>query len=175
MKKEVHKERMKEVIEEDVEFTEQLFEECLATLKKRNNKKYDFILKAGCGLKKSLLALFRYVWTTEDKPEQWRRTTLIQLHKKNSKDDLGNYRHIHTKMDIPKLFGFMVISLAKIPIIQNMSKFQIGTVPGHRSQEHLFVLKMVISLYNHYQIAIYWLDLIIAYFITKPGIASRSP
>ena len=85
---------------------------------------------------------------------QWRRTTLIQLHKKNSKDDLGNYRHIHTKMDIPKLFGFIIISLAKIPIIQNMSKFQIGTVPGHRSQEHLFVLKMVISLYNHYQIAI---------------------
>ena len=111
-------------------------------------------MKAGGSLKKSLLALFKYVWTTEDKPEQRRRTTLIQLHKKNSKDDLGNYRNIHTKMEIPKLFGFMVITLAKVPIIQNMSKFQIGTVPGHRSQEHLFVIKMVISLYTLYKIAI---------------------
>ena len=32
-----------------------------------------------------------------------------------------------------------------------MSKYQIGTVPGHRSQEHLFVMKNLISLYNHYK------------------------
>ena len=32
-----------------------------------------------------------------------------------------------------------------------MSKYQIGTVPGHRSQEHLFVIKSVVSLYNHYK------------------------
>ena len=145
---------MNEIIQNDVEFSEELYNDCIKILKKRNNKKYDFIMKAGGSLKKSLLALFKYVWTTEDKPEQWRRTTLIQLHKKNSKDDLGNYRNIHTKMDIPKLFGFMVITLAKVPIIQNMSKFQIGTVPGHRSQEHLFVIKMVISLYTLYKIAI---------------------
>ena len=28
-----------------------------------------------------------------------------------------------------------------------MSKFQIGTKPGHRAQEHLFVLKSVLSFY----------------------------
>ena len=54
-------------------------------------------------------------------------------------------------MDIPKLFGFMVTSQAKIPIIQNMSKYQIGTVPGHRSEEHLFVMKMVMALYDKYK------------------------
>ena len=150
-KKEIHEERMNEVIEDDEEFSEAHFDECLKILKQRNNKKYDFILKAGNGFRKSLLALFRYIWTTEDKPEQWRRTTLIQLHKKGCKDDLSNYRNIHTKLDVPKLFGFMVITLAKVPIIQNMSKFQIGTVPGHRSQEHLFVMKNVISLYSHYK------------------------
>ena len=142
---------MAEVIENDVEFSETLYNDCLKILKKKNPKKYAFILKGGEALKKSLVALFRYVWTTEDKPDQWRRTILIQLHKKGSKDDMGNYRNIHTKMDIPKLFGFMVISLAKVPIIKNMSKYQIGTVPGHRSQEHLFVMKNVISLYEHYK------------------------
>ena len=150
-KKEVHEKRMNEVIENDVDFSEGLYDDCIAALKKRNPKKYMFILNAGSGLKKALLPLFRYIWTSENKPDQWRRTTLVQLHKKKSKDDLNNYRNIHTKMDIPKLFGFMVISLAKVPIIQNMSKFQIGTVPGHRSQEHLFVMRNVISLYHHYK------------------------
>ena len=103
-KKEVHKERMKEIIENDVEFSETLYDECLKTLKKRNNRKYDFLLKAGSALRKCLMALFKYIWTTEDKPEQWRRTTLIQLHKKGCKDEHGNYRNLHTKMDIPKLF-----------------------------------------------------------------------
>ena len=54
-------------------------------------------------------------------------------------------------MDIPNLFGLMVINQAKVPIIQNMSKYQIGTVPGHRPEEHLFVMKMVVSLYSHYR------------------------
>ena len=81
MKKEIHNERMAEVIENDVEFSETLYNDCLKILKKKNPKKYAFILKGGEALKKSLVALFRYVWTTEDKPDQWRRTILIQLHK----------------------------------------------------------------------------------------------
>ena len=36
---------------------------------------------------------------------------------------------------------------AKDTLIHNMSKFQIETKPGHRAQEHLFVLKSVLSLY----------------------------
>ena len=142
---------MNELLEDDVDFSQNLFNDCLEILKKRNNKKYDFIIRAGNSFRTSLFSLFKYIWTTEDKPEQWRKTTIIQLHKKNSKDDLDNYRNIHTKVDVPKLFGFMIITLAKVPIIQNMSKYQIGTVPGHRSQEHLFVMRNVISLYNHYK------------------------
>ena len=120
-------------------------------IRKKKNKKYEFIIKSGAALKEALFKLFKYIWSTEDKPEQWRRTTIIQIHKKNSKDDLENYRNIHTKMDIPKLFGFMVTNQAKIPIMQNMSKYQIGTVPGHRSEEHLFVMKMVMALYDKYK------------------------
>ena len=120
---------------------------CEQSLRKKKNKKYEIIIKSGAALKEALFKLFKYIWSTEDKPEQWRRTTIIQIHKRNSKDDLENYRNIHTKMDFPKLFGFMVTNQAKIPIIQNMSKYQIGTVPGHRSEEHLFVMKMVMALY----------------------------
>ena len=32
--------------------------------------------------------------------------------------------------------------------MQNMSRYQIGTKPGHRASEHLFVIKSVIGLYE---------------------------
>ena len=39
------------------------------------------------------------------------------------------------------------MSKAKEIIIENMTKFQIGTKTGHRAQEHLFNLKSIISLF----------------------------
>ena len=40
------------------------------------------------------------------------------------------------------------MSAAKDTLVNNMSKYQIGTKPGHRAQEHLFVIKNVISFYK---------------------------
>ena len=54
------------------------------------------------------------------------------------------------KDEIPKFFGNLVMDQAKETLFSNMSKFQIGTRPGHRAQEHLFVIKSVISLYTKY-------------------------
>ena len=51
------------------------------------------------------------------------------------------------KDDVPKLFGNLVMGVAKEKLIAKMSKFQIGTKPGHRAQEHLFVLKSTIALH----------------------------
>ena len=51
-------------------------------------------------------------------------------------------------MEIPKFFSHIVINEAKDKIIGNMSKFQLGTKPGHRAQEHLFVMRSVIALYE---------------------------
>ena len=48
----------------------------------------------------------------------------------------------------------MVMSQVKGKIIENMTKFQIGTKTGHRAQEHLFTLKSVISLYLMFDFAI---------------------
>ena len=51
------------------------------------------------------------------------------------------------KDQFPKFFGHLVVTASK----DNMSKFQIGAKPGHRAQEHLFVLKSVIALYLLYE------------------------
>ena len=143
----IHDTRMREVIDNDVEFSEELFEKSLSELKK-NKQKYEFILKGGKSLKDILFSLFSLIWSSEVKPDQWRKTLIIQLYKgKGERDEFGNQRNIHTKLDIPKFFGHTVMHHAKEIIIKNMTKFQIGTKTGHRAQEHLFTMKSVISLY----------------------------
>jgi hypothetical protein len=81
---------------------------------------------------------------------------IIQIYKlKGPKNELSNYRNIHTKDQIPKMFGNIVTTIAKPNILKSMSKFQIGTKPGHRAQEHLFVLKSIIALNNLYDKAVF--------------------
>ena len=144
----VHAKGMKEVIEEDMDFSMEIFEKSLKALKKKKANKYDFSIRSGKSHKVALFRLFENVWNNEIEPEQWRDTNIIQIYKgKGSKDDLGNLRNIHTKLETPNIFGHMVVNAAKGKIMENMSKFQLGTKPGHRAQEHLFEMRSVIELY----------------------------
>ena len=87
------------------------------------------------------------VWKTEQIPEDWHKSSLVQLFKgKGCFSDMDNFRFIHSKSDIQKLFGQVVISQAKDKLISNMSKYQIAAKPGHRATEHLFVVKSALAL-----------------------------
>ena len=69
---------------------------------------------------------------------------IVQIDKKNSvKSDLTSKRNIHTKAEIPKMFGNIVTTAMKPIVVENLTKFQIGAIPGHRSEEHLFTLKSI--------------------------------
>ena len=86
----IHEIRMTEEIVGDVVYTEELFEKSLKELKK-NKDKYAFILKGGESLKKSLFNLFSLIWSSEEKPDQWRKTEIIQLYKgKGERNEFGN-------------------------------------------------------------------------------------
>ena len=92
--------------------------------------------------------LFKTVWDNETKPDQWKQTTLIQLYKgKGDPCDFSNQRFIHMKDYIPKSFEQIVVSKVKPKIVSNVSKFQIGALPGHQASEHLFVIKSTVALY----------------------------
>ena len=148
MKELIHDIRMEENMENDVEFTSDMFDNSLKILKKKNKEKYRFILQGGADLKLALFKLFNIVWCSEKKPDQWRKTDIIQLYKgKGDKDDFGSQRNIHTKNEISKFFGHIVMSKTKNIILNSMTKYQIGTKTGHRAQEHLFTLKSIIALY----------------------------
>ena len=149
LKKRVHEVRMEEIVKDDIELSQDMFENSLKAVKKKG-KKYDFITKSGKSIKEAVYNLYENVWDKEGIPSMWRNTTIIQLYKgKGPLEDLNSQRNIHTKLDIPKLFTHMVITAAKDKIINNMSKFQLGTKPKHRAQEHLFVVQKYYSVVQH--------------------------
>ena len=109
----IHKVRMEEEVENDIEFSPELFDKSLKILSKKSGGKYNFIAKGGPSLKSALYNLFKTVWEKEQKPDKWRNTILLQLYKgRGPRGDLNNQRNIHTKQDIPKFFGHIVASAA---------------------------------------------------------------
>ena len=145
----VHEVRMEEIVEDDFHLvTDDMLENTYSILKKKPGTKYDFIMKGGPAAKAALFRLCKTVWKKETMPTTWEKSTLVQLYKsKGSRSVLDNMRHIHIKEENPKFFGHLVVSAAKEKMISNQTKFQIATKPGHRTQEHLFVLKSVVGLY----------------------------
>ena len=150
LKQVIHEKRMKEIIQNDVDYlTYDKFEQSYDMIKKKPGDKYKFIIKGGEAVKAALFKVCQSVWLSETLPRSWEKTTLIQLYKgKGLKNDLNNMRHIHLKDEFPKFFGHLVVNAGKDIMTKNLSKFQIATKAGHRAQEHIFVLKSVISLYT---------------------------
>ena len=146
--------------DKDEELRLEDFEARLKILKTKCKDKYKFLINSGEGFRECVFELFSNIWRTEDKPQQWRDTIIIQLYKgKGDASDYNNQRNIHTKEDIPKYFEGIVVDKSKGKLTQACSKFQIGGIPGHRPQEHLFTAKSIIGLYNYLDLTLfmsYW-------------------
>ena len=139
----------KEDVEEVNELTHDDFSRLMKHLEKKNKSKYKFILNAGESFKKCLFKVFKITWETETKPWQWENIIAHQLFKGvGEKSKLNNHRFIHTKQENPKAFEHIIINKAKQKIVEGCSKYQIGAIPKHQSQEHLFTLKSVMIWYE---------------------------
>jgi hypothetical protein len=126
------------------------FEKRMKILKNKCKDKYEFILKSGEGYQRCLFNLFSKVWELEEKPQQWKNTIIVQLYKgKGEESSFDCQRNIHTKKENPKFFGGIVVDMSKSKLTEHCSKFQIGGIPGHRPQEHLFTIKSIIGLYSY--------------------------
>ena len=135
---------------EELNFTEDMFKSALQRISEKHSSKYKFILKGGTAYINSLYTLMKSVWESENIPSLWKQTDIIQIYKgKGSPSDLSNHRNIHTKTETRKLFGEIVTNEVKHKISENISKFQIGAIAGHRAQEHLFTIKSVIAYHKH--------------------------
>ena len=143
----LHNVRMNEENKTDPTFTREMFKETFDIVKKKSGGKYDDIVKGGSSLHNALFRLYEVVWNNEVKPDSWRDSLVIQLEKgKGLRADLNSKRHIHTRPQIPKYFSHILASATKPIILESISPFQIGAVPGHRAQEHIFTLKSVMTM-----------------------------
>ena len=135
--------------EEDSKLTKIEFENLIQKFKSKNKHAYDFLTKAGEGLQETIFKICELIWNSENIPEQFDLTTIIQLWKgKGRRESLLSQRFIHSKPWFPRLFEGLVVQKITPKLVKNMSKFQIACKPGHRSQEHLFVMKSMIGLHH---------------------------
>ena len=82
---------MEERLENDVEFSEEMFNKIFKTLSKKGGGKYEEILKGGSSFHAALLKLFEVVWNGEQMPESWRNTVIIPMFKgTGSKSDMNS-------------------------------------------------------------------------------------
>ena len=156
----IHIIRSEDHIQEHDELLMEDFEKRLKLLRTKCKDKYKFILNSGDGYRESLFQLFQNIWKTEDKPQQWRNTIIVQIYKsKGNEADYNNQRNIQTKDEQHIFFEGIIVDKTRAKLTQACSKFQIGGIPGHRSQEHLFSIKSIICLYNYLNIPLisqYW-------------------
>ena len=82
--------RAYEITNEDYLFT-------LWKFKSKNSATYDFITKAGHKFQLAILNLCRRFIENETFPKRFNLTTLVQLPKKGSAQELDNKRFIHMK------------------------------------------------------------------------------
>ena len=154
---------MEERFENEAVFNKNMFNETFKKLKKKGGDKYKSILMGGDSLLNALYKVYEVVWNYEKKPDSWCNTIVLQLDKKGKKDksDLESKRFIHTKEPICKFFSHILTTAVKPTITENISTFQIGTIPKHRAQEHLFTVRSFVLMVekNKESVAIQILDL----------------
>ena len=149
-KEEIHNVRMRETIDDDIEeLSYERFSKIFRNMKGKTGNKYKFLTEGGKSLEMALFNLYKEAWKTEDLPRGWQDSNMIQLSKgKSQVDILDNYRFIHNRPDYGKFFTQIVLSYAKEIIFDHMSKFQIACRPGHRPEEHLYVIKSVFYFFK---------------------------
>ena len=151
MKQILHEKRMEMKIGEGFMAEKEIFDKIIDKFKKSNKRNYDFLVKSSKEFKESIFKFCKRIIEEENVPETFRNTTLHQIWKKKpgtKKEDLDSNRYIHMKDALPLTVLGMVVNEIEPSISAATSIYQIGGVPGHRPQEHLFSLKSMQAKYE---------------------------
>ena len=92
--------------------------------------------------------LCKRIIESESIPDKSRESTLHQIWKRKPvtrKEDLDANRYIHCEDWLPRTVEAVVVKEMEPAIVSATSRFQIGGVQGHRPQEHLFSVKLLVG------------------------------
>lgn len=97
-----------------------------------------------------LTDLFNEILETETIPEDWTKTTIILLHKKGDKDDIGNYRPISLMSNIYKVFSKIILKRITNTLDENQPKEQAGFRSKFSTIDHIHTLRQILQKYREY-------------------------
>ena len=114
--------------------------EVVKELQGRNKTCYADMKKWGPNFRIFVYWLLKRMYEREEVPDEFLQTNLQALYKKGSRMDLGNYRFLHLKTCLAKLFETLVMRKVKPDLWNKYPESQIGGCPASRTTEHLYTL-----------------------------------
>ena len=145
--------KVKDLLKEtDGEFNAdfETFKKNIIKFKKAGKRNYDFLTKAGEKFQHSMFKLCKRWFEKEEFPNDLKQTMLHMLYKgKGKREVLNNNRFIHCKGWLARAAEAMVVQDGLKPcLLAGSSRYQVGGQPGHRPEEHLFVMKSLVAKYR---------------------------
>lgn len=102
-----------------------------------------------------LTSLFNEVLRTETVPTQWTTSTIILIHKKGDKGDVGNYRPISLMSNIYKIFAKIILSRLTRVLDENQPREQAGFRSKYSVVDHVQVVRQIFEKYKEYGLPLY--------------------
>jgi exonuclease III len=101
-------------------------------------------------VKQAMLKLFNLCLDSECYPESWCTGYIVPIHKSGSKLQPSNYRPVTISSCLGKVFGSILNNRINSYLENNnlISSVQIGFLKGHRTSDHLLLLKAIIDSYK---------------------------
>lgn len=102
-----------------------------------------------------LAKLFNEILQTRQIPEEWTECHVILLHKKGTRDEIGNYRPISLISNIYKVFAKVILERISLTLNESQPAEQAGFRKGFSTIDHIHTIKQLIQKYNEYNKQIY--------------------
>ena len=141
------KKRIEDTGGEGLDISKDDFNTVLNKCRSKDTKIYDFLLRGGKKYQQSIFQLCKRIINNEEIPESFRKTILFMIWKrKYPMNILNNNRFIHLKNVLPRIVEALTVNKMKDKIINEASMYQIGGVPGHEIEEHVFTIKSIMAM-----------------------------
>ena len=122
------------------------YTEAIRVLSERNKTVYEDLKRWGPKMKILIYYALKTCYDEETLPSEFTETRLQALYKrKGSRKDLNNYRFLHLRSMLAKLFEYIIMMKVKDTMYNSFPKAQIGGEPNCRTMEHLYVLTSLMS------------------------------
>ena len=93
-------------------------------------------------------SLFQSTWETEEVSQEWKRSIIVPVHKKQDKLDYLNYRGISLLCHTGKIFSSIILQRIRTRTEQIISEAQAGFRLGRSTIDQIFTLRQLAEKYG---------------------------